>query len=106
MNIQQIMQQAQVMKQKMAELQARLGNMVVTGEAGGGLVSIVMTCKGYADMVRIKPAAIDPADPSVLEDLVKVAINDGRRQADQLMADETRKMMEGMGLPGNFQLPF
>jgi hypothetical protein len=74
--------------------------------AGGGAVTITMTCKGRVDGVHISSTVIDPTDPAMLEDLVKAAVNDARRKADEAMADETKKMMEGMGLPANFQLPF
>ncbi|NBX66636.1 MAG: YbaB/EbfC family nucleoid-associated protein [Proteobacteria bacterium] len=106
MNIVQIMQQAKAMQTKMAELQERLGEEFVTGIAGGGAVSVTMTCKGRVDAVKIQPSAIDPKDPEMLEDLVKMAINDARRKGDDRMADETKKMMEELGLPANAKLPF
>lgn len=106
MDIQQIMQQAQVMQRKMEEMQAKLGEMQVEGVSGGGMVRIVMTCKGTVDAVRIAPSAIDPSDAEMLEDLIKAAFNDAKSKADQKLAEETQRMMGEMGLPSNFQLPF
>lgn len=106
MNIAQMMQQAQVMQKKMAELQDQLADIVVTGQAGNGLVQISMTCKGVAQSVKINPGAIDPEDAGMLEDLVKAAINDARAAVDQTVADQTKALMGGMGLPGNIKLPF
>ncbi len=106
MNIMQIMQQAKTMQSKMAEMQERMSDVHVTGLAGGGTVAITMTCKGRVDAVKIQPNVIDPADPEMLEDLVKLAINDARRKADDTMAAETKRMIEDLGLPSNFQLPF
>ncbi len=106
MDIQQIMQQAQVMQRKMEQMQAKLGEMEVEGAAGGGLVTITMTCKGSVENVRIAPSVVDPSDVEMLEDLIKAAFNDAKAKADQTLAEETQRMMAEMGLPSNFQLPF
>jgi len=104
MNFVKIMQQAKEMKKKMAELQERAGQFLVTGTAGNDLVEITMTCKGQTQQVKIKPEAIDPTDPTMLEDLVKTAINNARERADATMAGETRKMMKDLGLPEDMSL--
>lgn len=106
MNIQSMMQKAQMMQKKMAEMQERLGDIVVSGQAGSGMVTIDMTCKGIVQSVRIQPSVIDPSDPTLLEDLVKAALNDARKQADMRTEDETKQAMGGMGLPSGFKLPF
>lgn len=106
MNIMQIMQQAKAMQSKMAELQERLGDELVSGQSGGGAVTVTMTCKGRVESVKILPSVIDPKDSEMLEDLVKTAVNDARRKGDDRMADETRRMMESLGLPANAKLPF
>lgn len=100
-----IMQQAQTMQKKMAEMQARAADMLVTGVAANGMVEVVMNCKGYIQSVKINPSAIDASDPSMTEDLVKAATNDARARADALLASETEGMMKGMGLPADFKLP-
>lgn len=105
MNIQQIMQQAKQMQDKMQQMQARLAEVEVAGQAGGGMVSVTQTCKGETRAVKIAPEAIDPADPEMLEDLIKAACNDAKAKADQKLAEETQAMMGGMGLPGDFKLP-
>ncbi|MBU0800623.1 MAG: YbaB/EbfC family nucleoid-associated protein [Alphaproteobacteria bacterium] len=105
MNIQQMMKQAQLMQQRMQELQARLADTEVTGQSGGGLVHVVMTCKGDVRKLTIAPEIINPDDKETLEDLVMAAINAARQNADQKLADDTRKMMEEFGLPPGAQLP-
>ena len=105
MNFMKIMQQAKDMQKKMAGLQERAGSFLVTGVAGNGLVEVVMTCKGVVQSVTIKPEAIDPSDQTMIEDLVKTAVNNARVRADDTLAEETRKMMKDMGLPENMQLP-
>lgn len=106
MNIQKMMQQAKAMQDKMAEMQEKLGQIEVQGASGGGVVGVTMTCKGEVRALSIDPSVINADEKDVLEDLVKAALNDARSKADQTMADETQKMMEGLGLPAGMQLPF
>ena len=105
MNIQQMMKQAQLMQQRMQELQAKLAVTEVSGQSGGGLVQVVMTCKGDVRKLEIAPEIINPSDKETLEDLVMAAINNARQNADQRLADDTRSMMEEFGLPPGAQLP-
>ena len=54
-NIAGLMQQAQKMQQEMQKTQEELANMVVTGEAAGGLVKVTMTGKHAVRRVEIDP---------------------------------------------------
>lgn len=105
MNIQEMMKQAQAMQKRMQEVQEQLGQMEVTGMAGGGLVSVTMTCRGEVRKVDIAPEVINVEDKETLEDLVKAACNAARTNADEMLAIETQRMMQEFGLPANFQLP-
>lgn len=105
MNVQQIMQQAQVMQKRMLELQEQLGNETVVGQAGGGLVKITMTCRKSVRGVKVDKSVIDPNDPEMLEDLILAACNDAESKADDRLSSETERMMGELGLPSNFQLP-
>lgn len=106
MNIQQIMQQAKQMQDKMQAMQAKLADVEVTGQSGGDMVKVTQTCKGEVRGVKIAPEVIDPTDPEMLEDLIKAACNDAKTKADAKLAEETQAMMGGMGLPEDFKLPF
>lgn len=106
MNIQQMMKQAQVMQQRMQEMQDRLGETEIDGMSGGGMVKVIMTCKGEVRKITISPEVINPDDRETLEDLVMAAVNMARQRADQTLADETRKMMAEFGMPGDVKLPF
>ena len=106
MNIQQMMQKAQVMQKKMESLQEQLGQLEVEGQSGAGLVKLVMTCKGQMRKIDIDPSLIKAEDKDILEDLIKAAVNDARTKADQKMADETQKAMGDLGLPAGLKLPF
>ncbi len=108
MNIQDMMKQAKVMQDKMAEMQEKLGEVEVEGAAGGGLVTVTMTCKGEMRGIKIDDSMMDFNEKEVLEDLIKAALNDAKAKADQKLAEETQKMMSEMGLPAGAAggLPF
>ncbi len=77
------------MQQEMERIQAELATTEVEGSAGGGVVSAVVTGKQELVSVTIDPAAVDPADVEMLQDLVTAAVNDAleasRRVAEQKM---------------------
>ena len=106
MNIQQMMQKAQVMQKKMEELQEQMGHIEVEGNAGAGAVKVVMTCKGIMRKIDINSDLVKVDEKDILEDLIKAAVNDARNKADQKMAEETQKAMGGLGLPAGLKLPF
>lgn len=104
MNIQEMMQQAKVMQERMQQLQAELAEREVQGQSGGGMVSVIMTCKGEVRHIDISTEIINPEDKETLEDLVTAAINMARENADQTLASETQRMMQDMGLPTDMPL--
>jgi DNA-binding YbaB/EbfC family protein len=87
-NINKIMKQAQKMQEAIATLE-------VTGQAGGGVVTVTMTGAKHLVAVKLDPATIDPEDPSLLEDLILAAVNDAERKVE---AEVSSKM--GGVLPG------
>ena len=105
-NLSQMMKQAQQMQAKMAEMQAALEQTEVTGQSGGGMVSIVMTAKGEPKRVKIDPALVNPAEVEILEDLIAAALRDARGTADVHISEEMGKVTGGMPLPPGFKLPF
>ena len=105
MDMMKMMQQAKVMQDKMQQMQAELANVEVTGQSGGGMVVVTMTCKGEMKNVKIAPEVMDPTDPDMVGDLVVAACNDAKSKADKTLADRTKEMMQSMGLPGNIELP-
>jgi len=101
--MQQLMKQAQKMQQQMVQAQAELAQAEVTGTAGGGLVSAVVTGSGDVVSVKIDPKVVDPDDVESLEDLVVAAIRDGVTQAQELQQSTMGPLaggLGGLGLPG------
>src|SRR5205814_1307283 len=68
----EMMQKAQQMQE---QLQQELAQKTVVGEAGGGMVRVVLNGMMEVKSVKIEKAAIDPSDPTLLEDLVRAAIS-------------------------------
>lgn len=106
MNIQKMMQQAQEVQFKLQEMQEKLKDILVSGESGGGLVKVSMTCAGIVKSIDIQPNIIDPSDKETLEDLVIAAVNNAGEARDAKVQGETQKMMKELGLPAGAQLPF
>lgn len=101
-----IMGKAREMQAKMAEMQDALAAMEVGGEAGGGMVKVVLSGKFELRSVTINPALITEGDGEIIEDLVVAAHNDARARIETMIAEKTRDMTAGMPLPPGFKLPF
>src|SRR5690606_36987175 len=87
------------MQDKMQVMQDELAGQEVSGEAGGGMVRVIMTCKGECRAITLDPSIMHAGEKDMAEDLIKVAINDAKAKADARLAEETRKMMADLGLP-------
>ena len=101
-----LMKQAQAMQENLKKAQEELAFIEVTGEAGSGLVKILMTCKHEVKRVSID-ASLMTDDKEVLEDLIAAAFNDAARKAEETSEAKMGKLTGGMpGLPGGMKLPF
>lgn len=99
-NFQKMMKQAQDMQFKLQEVQEKLKDIEVSGEAGGGLVKISTSCAGKVLSVQIDPSLLN-GEKETLEDLVVAAMNNVNLVKDERIKEETRKMMESLGLPAD-----
>lgn len=88
-SIRQLMKQAQEMQDK---LQRELAETVVETSVGGGMVTVKMSGHKMLVSVKIDPEVIDPADPSVLEDLVLAAVNQANREVDETLKGKMGSM--------------
>jgi hypothetical protein len=103
-NFSDLMKQAQVIQQKFAEAQDRLGAVEAEGQSGGGMVRITINGKGIAKRVQIDPTLADPKDVGMLEDLLLAAFNDAKAKVDARSAEEMQKLTGGLPLPPGFKL--
>lgn len=99
-----IMKQAQAMKENLRKAQEALALIEVTGSAGGGLVTVVMTCRHEVKRVHIDPALLKD-DKEMIEDLLAVAMNDAAGKVEATSQQKMAGMTAGLGIPG-LNLPF
>lgn len=97
-----VVKQAQMMQEKMEQVQAEVEKQEVEATAGGGAVTVKMNGKKEVKEVKIKPEAVDPEDVETLEDLVTVAVNDAIKKAEALMESAMGEITGGINLPGMF----
>lgn len=95
-----LMKQAQQMQANMQKAQEELAHIEVTGQAGGGMVTITMTGKHDVKRVKIEDSLFED-DKDMLEDLIAAAVNDAVRQVEKT----TQERMSGM-LPPGMKMPF
>jgi DNA-binding YbaB/EbfC family protein len=105
-NLAGLMKQASQMQQKMQEMQAALESAEVEGQAGAGMVTVVLSGKGDMKRVKIDPKLADPAEMEMLEDLMLAAHADARRKVDALAAEQMQNATGGLQLPPGMKLPF
>jgi|SRR5690554_149709 len=100
-----LMKQAQQMQANMQKMQEDLANAEVKGEAGAGLVSVVMTGRHDVKRVNIDDSLMSE-DKEMLEDLLAAAVNDAVRKIEVQNREQMQKMTAGMNLPPDFKMPF
>jgi nucleoid-associated protein EbfC len=105
-NIASMLKQAQQMQAKMAEMQAQLDQVEMTGASGGGLVEVTLTGKGLMRKIKIDKSLLDPNEGEVLEDLILAAFNEAKQRVEAHVAEEMGKLTGGLQLPGGMKLPF
>jgi len=100
-----ILKQAQQLQTSMQKAQEELANVEVTGEAGAGMVQVVMTGRHDVRRVTIDPSLLSE-DREMLEDLVAAAVNDAVRKVERTVQERMSGLTTGLGLPGGLKLPF
>ena len=100
-----LMKQAQTMQENMKQAQDAIAAMEVEGEAGGGMVKVVMTGRHDVKRVTIAPTLLSE-DKDMLEDLVAAAMNDAVRKVEAASQQKMAGLTAGMPLPPGFKLPF
>jgi DNA-binding YbaB/EbfC family protein len=98
-----MMKQVQKMQADMAKMQEDLANEVVEASAGGGMVTVQVTGSVEIKSIKIDPAAVDPEDVEMLEDMIMAAANEALRSAQELANKKLGGITAGLNIPG---LPF
>ncbi|HVV96397.1 MAG TPA: YbaB/EbfC family nucleoid-associated protein [Rhodanobacteraceae bacterium] len=100
-----LMQQAQRMQDEMKRAQEEIAAAEVTGEAGGGVVSVVMSGRHEVRRVNLDRKLLQD-DPEMTEDLIAAAFNDAVNKIAALTQEKLGGLASGMNLPTGFKLPF
>ena len=106
MNIAEIMKQAGQMQAKMADMQAALEQMFVTGQAGGGLVRVTMSGKFTVKAIEIDPSLLKADEKEIVEDLILTALVDAKAKAEAVATEQMKAITAGLPLPPGMKLPF
>ncbi len=101
-----LMQQAQEMQEKFRQAQEELERTEVQGEAGGGLVKVVMNGKREVLRLTIDDSLFREEDKEILEDLVAAAVNDAVHKVSRMKEEKMAELAGGFQLPGGMKLPF
>ncbi|MEW6555478.1 MAG: YbaB/EbfC family nucleoid-associated protein [Actinomycetota bacterium] len=99
-NMQKMMKQAQKLQRQMMEAQEALADERVEGSSGGGMVKVVADGQQNIVEISIDPAAVDPEDVEMLEDLVLAALSDAMRKSRELAEERLGAFTKGMKIPG------
>lgn len=100
-NMQGLMRQAQRMQQEVARVQEEVGNTDFEASVGGAVKVVVNGNKEFKS-IEISPAAVDPDDVEMLQDLILSAVNEAVRLANETMEKEMSKVTGGLGNLGGF----
>ncbi len=100
-----LMKQAQQMQANMQKMQEQLGSVEVEGQAGAGMVKVVMTCRHDVKRVSIDDSLMGD-DKEMLEDLIAAAVNDAVRRVETTTQEKMSGFTAGLNLPPGMKLPF
>lgn len=98
MDIAKLMQQAQVMGEKVKEQQEELKKKTFSGSAGGDMVNTKVNGEGTLIDIAIDKTVIDPEDSEMLCDLIIAAVNDAQKKVSQAKVDDLQGLTGGMDL--------
>ena len=102
MAMNEMLRQAQLMQKKMAKMQEEMGRREFEASAGGGMVTVRVNGDQEILAVSIEPAAIDPKDVEMLQDLVAAATNEVLKKAKEAMQGEMAQLTGGLKIPDLF----
>jgi DNA-binding YbaB/EbfC family protein len=101
-NMGNILNQAKMMQNKLAQIQEEMGTKTVEASSGGGMVSVTANGRQEILAIKIEPEVVNPDDLEMLQDLIQAAVNDALRKAQDMVSQEMAKITGGLKIPGLF----
>jgi DNA-binding YbaB/EbfC family protein len=95
-----IVKQAQELQERLGQVQEQAGARTVEASAGGGMVTAVVSGRLEVVALRIDPQVLKSGDTEMLQDLIIAAVNQGIRAAQEVVAEEMKKVTGGLKIPG------
>lgn len=99
MNINALMQQAQKMQRDLEKAQKELNATLFEFDSAGGAIHISIYGNRKIEKIDIDKDAIDPEDKEMLEDMIKIAVNDAIEAIDKENEKIQSKLANGMKMP-------
>jgi len=101
-NYSTMLKQIQKMREEIAKIQEELAKERLEVSAGGGMVTAVVNGQQEILGIRINPAAVDPNDVEILEEMILAAVNQALRQSRDLATEKMSRLTGGLSIPGLF----
>lgn len=99
-NMAGLLKQAQEIQARLAQIQEELARRTVEASAGGGMVRATVNGKLALTSIKIDPTVVRAEDCEMLQDLILAAVNEGLRQAREMVSEEMSKLTGGLKIPG------
>ncbi len=101
-NLQGMMAKVQEMQAKMADVQKELAAKTVTGESGGGMVTVTINGRQEITDIRIEKSLLNPEESDMLEDLLISAVNKAIENSQKMAQEEMGRATSGIlpNIPG------
>ena len=101
-----LMGKAKEMQAKMQAMQEEIALLEMTGQSGGGLVTVTLTGKSEMKALKIDPSLVKEGEGEIIEDLIVAAHNDAKAKVEAAMQEKTKALTAGLPIPPGMKLPF
>ena len=95
-----LVRQAQQLQAKMLKVQEEMATRTAEASAGGGMVSAVANGKQELVSIKVEKEVVNPDDVEMLQDLIVAAVNAALKKAQEMVAEEMKKLTGGISIPG------
>jgi hypothetical protein len=95
-----LMRQAQQLQAKMLKVQEEMATRTAEASAGGGMVTALANGKQELVSIKVEKEVINPEDAEMLQDLIVAAVNAALKKAQEMVAEEMKKLTGGINIPG------
>jgi DNA-binding YbaB/EbfC family protein len=96
-DMKEMLEQAQRMQSRIAELQQELSTRRFEASSGGGMVTAAVTGQLRVLEIRIEPSLFSESDRGMIEDLAAAAVNAALEKAQRSVQEELQQLQGQMG---------